>query len=292
MSISKVSLEHRLSVSRSLANAIRRRIWRWSFAPRQAELGSFFLDPSDHIGAERIIMGDRYEGRLLALLGEVIDRLQLGRGCALDVGANIGNHACFFARRFRRVICVEPGKAASLVLEANLVLSGTSNYEIHRVALGREARSGVLDRIDQQNLGSSVVREVDGAGEFRIMRGDELLRGLDVHDLTLVKIDVEGSEIDVLDGLAEILDASKPMVCVEVLEAQRWETARNLLRASGYEEWFVVVPARIPRGFFGRVWATLRGQTLRLTPLADSFREGGYDMILCMTREHVMRLAG
>lgn len=79
------SISIRLPAGRAIANAVRRRIWRSLFAPHQHELRSFFLDPRDHIGAERIIMGDRYEGQLLALLGRVIERLGLGTGSVLDV---------------------------------------------------------------------------------------------------------------------------------------------------------------------------------------------------------------
>lgn len=283
MSRSIDPLRIHLPVRRAITNAIRRRVWRWLFADDQGKLGSFFLDPRDHIGAERLITGDSYEGQLLALLGQVIDRLELGTGSVLDVGANIGNHACYFVRRFRHVICVEPGRAASLVLDANLYVSGLQNYEIHRAALGREERSGVLDRISHDNLGSSVVRPVDGEGEFRITRGDRLLREAGISNLKLIKIDVEGAEVEALEGLAETLASEKPVVCVEVLEQQRWDQARSLLVAAGYGAWFVILPDAEPRSAAGRLWTTLRGRRLRLAPLPKTFRENGYDMILCMT---------
>lgn len=290
MSRSVEPLEIHLTAQRAITNAVRRRVWRWLFADDQGKLGSFFLDPRDHIGAERVITGDWYEGQLLALLGLVIDRLELGSGSVLDVGANIGNHACYFARRFRHVVCVEPGRAASLVLDANLDVSGLQNYEIHRVALGKEERSGVLDRISHDNLGSSVVRSVDGEGEFRITRGDRLLREAGIRDLKLIKIDVEGAEVEALEGLAGTLASEKPIVCVEVLDEQRWDQARTLLLAAGYGAWFVIVPDAEPRTAAGRLWTTLRGRRLRLTPIPKTFRENGYDMILCMTSAQASQL--
>jgi len=285
------AISSRLPVGRTIANALRRRLWRLLFARHQNRMGSFFLDPRDHIGAERLITGDRYEGQLLALLGMVIDRLGLGEGTALDAGANIGNHACFFAPRFRHVICVEPGRVAALVLEANLDAAGFRNFEIHRFALGKDAGAGVLDRISDDNLGSSVVRKVDGEGEFRIVSGDQLWRQTGASDLQLIKIDVEGAEVDVIEGIACTLATEKPLVCVEVLEEQRWNLVRQLLVAAGYGAWFVVVPAVDARSLLGRIWSTLRGRRYDLTPLSTTFRSGGYEMILCMTSSHVARLA-
>lgn len=284
------TISTRLLVGRSIANAVRRRIWRSLFAQHQNEMGSFFLDPRDHIGAERIIMGNRYEGQLLVVLGRVIDKLGLGAGSVLDVGANIGNHACFFAPRFRHLICVEPGRVASLVLEANLYASGIRNFEIHRCALGKNNHAGVLDQISDDNLGSSVVRKVDGDGDFKVVRGDQLLLQAGARDLQLVKIDVEGAEVEAIEGLADTLAAEHPLVCVEVLEEQRWDDIRQLLVAAGYHAWFVVAPEVETRGVLGRIWSTLRGKRLRLTPLPAAFSADGYDMILCMTSSHVARL--
>lgn len=290
MSSGTRSISTRRPMGRAVADAVRRRIWRSFFAPHQHELGSFFLDPRDHIGAERIVMGDWYEGQLLALLGRVIERLGLGTGSVLDVGANIGNHACYFAPRFRHVICVEPGRVASLVLEANLYASGVRNFEIHRCALGNDERAGVLDQVSDDNLGSSVVRKVDGESEFKIVRGDQLLQQASVTDLRLIKIDVEGAEVEVIEGLADTLAAKKPLVCVEVLEEPRWSEIRRLLLAASYVEWFVAVPATQSQGIIGRIWSTLRGKQLHLTPLPATFPAGGYGMILCMTNSHVARL--
>ena len=78
-----------VSSSRSVANAVRRRIWRWLYAPHQMRLGSFYCDPHDHIGAERIIMGEAYEESTLTVLDAVIQRLGLAKGTALDIGANL-----------------------------------------------------------------------------------------------------------------------------------------------------------------------------------------------------------
>jgi len=96
-----------------IINAVRRRLWRALFSSDIKGLDSFFLDPRDHIGVERIVSGDFYEKVNLDILYELKNRLDLGSGICIDVGSNIGNHACFFSHIFSRVICVEPGDIAS-----------------------------------------------------------------------------------------------------------------------------------------------------------------------------------
>lgn len=285
---------HRILPHRSIVNAVRRRLWLRIFASHQAHLGSFFLDPRDHIGSERIIMGDLYEGATLEVLGAVIERLGLGKGSVLDVGANIGNHACWFASRFSHVVCVEPGKVASLILEANLAASDAHNVTLHRCALGDREAIGHLERVSATNLGSSVVTEVDEIeeGEFRIVRGDDLWATSSPDaPLELVKIDVEGAEASVIRGLTGVLSRYQPIVCVEVLDESRWHTVRALLESAGYASWYVI-DADINPGasVLARVRSACRGRTYRMVPLPSPFGSRGYDMILCMTRSHAMKM--
>lgn len=285
MTRSSELLSYHVPPSRSAVNAVRRRIWRWLYAPAQAELGSFYCDPHDHIGAERIIMGSPYEGATLAVLDAVIGRLGLGRGVALDVGANIGNHACWFAERFSRVLCVEPGKVASTVLEANICARGIQNASVHRCALGSLEAEGFLDVVAVDNLGSSVVRKSDAEGEFRILRGDDFVSDVLGSDgnIELVKIDVEGGEIEVVLGLTGVLAKYRPLVCVEVLDRGRWLHLKESLARAGYTSWYVIQVSPDRTGFISRMRAICCGTTHRLMTLPKEFRVGGYEMILCMT---------
>jgi FkbM family methyltransferase len=280
-----VPLSFHVSPRRSAANAVRRRIWRWLYARALADLGSFYCDPRDHIGSERIIMGARYEGATLAVLDSVITGLGLGKGAALDVGANIGNHACWFAERFDNVLCVEPGKVASIVLEANLYARKIRNASVHRCALGSCEGAGFLDVVSEENLGSSVVRKCGGEGEFRILRGDDFVSevaGGNAH-IEVVKIDVEGGELEVVQGLTAVLAQYQPLVCVEVLDGERWCHLKESLTRVGYTSWYVIHADPDRNGMWSRLRTIWRGTSYRLITLPKVFRTGGYDMIFCMT---------
>lgn len=130
-------------------------------------------------------------------LDSVITALGLGKGAALDVGANIGNHACWFAERFDKVLCVEPGEVAFNSTR------GQSLRTQDTQCVGTSLRIGILRRGwrpgcgFRKNLGSSVVRKCGGEGQFRILRGDDFVSevaGGNAH-VEVVKIDVEGAKL-------------------------------------------------------------------------------------------------
>lgn len=288
-----MSTRIRLPLMEFLANAMRRRVWRMLFAQAQERLGTFFLDPRDHIGKERLVTGDRYEAVGLRALDELVTRLGLDPGMALDGGANIGNHACWFASRFAHVLCVEPGRVAGLVLEANLIASGRTNWQIAHCALGDREGSGSLEIVDKVNLGSSRVVPSHGAiAAFPILTGDELLATHQPPDLpvTLIKLDIEGAELLALTGLKGTLATSQPLICVEALDSERWMPIQALLASEGYDT-FLALTTDWPTGSpLSRWFALLGGRHWSLTAIPHSFPAGGYEMVFCLTRQQAGKL--
>lgn len=280
---------HRRGPARLVADRLRRWLWRSWFEGGQRRLGGFFLDASDHIGRERLIGADRYEAANLHAIRTLASRLAGDGGIALDVGANIGNHSCAFLPWFKHVVSVEPGRVASLVLEANLVASGRRNWSVERCALGAAAGEGFLRKPTADNLGSSqLAGPGDGDEPVRISTGDDLLfrQGLQRARVALVKLDVEGAEVDALRGLAQTLARDAPVVCVEALEPGRWDALRAVLNGHGYLHFLAIQP--VARG-----WARLlRGEDFVLAPLPAVFPPGGFDMVFCLTGEHADRLQG
>lgn len=282
----------RMALKAMLATWLRRRLWRMLFAPAQQRLGSFFLDPRDHIGRERLVVGDVYEAAALGAIDELIEPLGLGRGMAIDVGANIGNHACRFVRQFQHVLCVEPGRVAGLVLEANLTASGQCNWQIEHCALGELEGSGTLCVIDQVNLGSSrVFASETGRGQFPVHTGDNLLAASETPKLpvTFIKLDVEGAELAALKGLRQTLSRDHPLICVEALDKELWKAMQDFLSAIGYTT-YLVLTRELARVTFPRLTpaANARGS---LGALPDLFRPGGYEMVFCLTAAQARLLA-
>ncbi|MBY0429748.1 MAG: FkbM family methyltransferase [Rhodospirillales bacterium] len=150
-------------------------------------------------------------------------------GTIVDVGANVGNHALYFARHLRPacLIPVEPNPAAVTRLKENLSLNGLSVDE-------RGFGVGVGQSVGRVGLalhehGDLVVGRLSGTGEVPVLPLDDLLD----RRVDFLKIDVEGMEMEVLAGARRILTEDRPLVLIEVQEAG-FEAFHAFCREAGY----------------------------------------------------------
>lgn len=133
-----------------------------------------------------------------------------------DIGANIGNHA-LFALKFlhvARLIAFEPNPLAIGVLRSNLILNGVADRaDLSHLGIGLSDSDagGFTINAPAGNLGGG--RMIEGTGDLPVRRGDALLAD---ERVDFIKIDVEGMELRVLDGLSATIAAHRPRLFVEV----------------------------------------------------------------------------
>lgn len=137
-------------------------------------------------------------------------------GVFADIGANIGNHTLFAAAFFglSRVICFEPNPRAIRLLCANVALNQMSDIvDLSNLGVGvsNETRGDFGMETRGKRLGS--LRMLEGQGEISVVTGDSVL--LDAKP-DVIKIDVEGMELKVLNGLSETIRRHEPTIFVEV----------------------------------------------------------------------------
>jgi FkbM family methyltransferase len=132
----------------------------------------------------------------------------------VDIGANLGNHANFFEAKGAKVTAFEPVAENFLLLNKNCI-SGTT----HNVALGRSAAISEmlvnLSSMGDSHLRDSICLASDSSSEVRTVE----VRTLDsfhLQNADLVKIDVEGFELDVLEGAKETLARCSPALWIEI----------------------------------------------------------------------------
>lgn len=141
-------------------------------------------------------------------------RLPLKGRVAIDVGANLGVYTVALARAGARVEAFEPLPACADLLDAYR----GSHAHVHRVALGRApgAASIYVPRADGV--------AVTGRAGFTPPVGDHsvvpvrvtTLDEFDFREVALVKVDVEGHEMDVLYGARATLERERPVLLVEI----------------------------------------------------------------------------
>jgi FkbM family methyltransferase len=178
---------------------------------------------------EMLNFGD-YEHDELGWVEALLRGLEDGPLTFVDIGANIGFYSIAVAALFPsfRVIAFEPMPDSFANFERNIELNGADNVECHRLGLAATegkltfwtypgltaATSSVplLDRPDCTEVVSDVVR-IDDFLEETTGR---------IH---FVKCDVEGAELNVLQGAPQLLARDAPVIMCEMLRkwTQRFE---------------------------------------------------------------------
>lgn len=138
----------------------------------------------------------------------------------VDVGAHHGFYTCLAGTRGKRVVAFEPNQDNLRYLLGNVALNGLeARVEVFPVGLSRQ--SGVL-RLYGRNTGASLrpgwnAQSQTDATFIPISTLDRLASTIDHSTRLLVKIDVEGAELDVLGGAAATLArAVAPSFLVEI----------------------------------------------------------------------------
>lgn len=183
------------------------------------------ISEDDHIIKNIQTSGTFYEFELLNYLR----LLRIKGRCAIDVGANIGNHSIFFSAFLaENVISVEANSDIIPALEENLS-NNNCNHEIVASALGAESGCGELSFPLENNVGAG--RITKGAGNIKIITLDNIAPNEGVF---LVKIDVEGMEMDVLQGGCELITSQRPDLVIEASTEMEFSAIDKFLRPFGY----------------------------------------------------------
>lgn len=126
----------------------------------------------------------------------------------IDVGSNIGNHAYFFKNicNADKVLCFEPLPDNFSLLQMNC-----SNCELYPIGLSSENKSGYIQMTEPIDSNSGTAKISDNGVEITL----STLDSYNLKDVSFIKIDVEGHELEVLKGAKDTINQSKPDILVE-----------------------------------------------------------------------------
>jgi FkbM family methyltransferase len=146
------------------------------------------------------------------------------RPFVVDVGANIGMFVLFAKTRHpgAEVLAFEPAPASVALLRQNIELHGLDNVTVHETALGATAERDVpftyyplipgnstrypeIKELQKTNMAKTLAVKV----VERMHRGEQITTAVErlssyldaARPIDLLKIDVEGAEVDVLLGI-------------------------------------------------------------------------------------------
>jgi FkbM family methyltransferase len=146
----------------------------------------------------------------------------------LDVGANVGAHTLHMARLVGpkgRVIAFEPTDYAIAKLRANLQANPelTARVDVHQAFLAEQAGAIVAPslasswpvdgtRPDDAQMGSRT-KPLSGATATTL---DSVLEASGGPEVGLIKMDVDGHELEVLQGAQAVLSRCRPIIVMEL----------------------------------------------------------------------------
>jgi FkbM family methyltransferase len=196
------------------------------------------VHPSDHISALMKRTNTFYE---VDVLEKIRDRLnsQGKKGVAIDVGAFVGTHSVYLARvcHFTQVMAYEPDPDSFETLRKNLYLNGVENRVacVNKAAGGRRGNCALV-RPDPFNRGSSCLRygSDDGVVTAQVITLDEEFGDQQAKRIQLIKIDVEGCEVQVLRGARRIIREHRPLLSIEAHTTSHLLHLLGILQKEGY----------------------------------------------------------
>ncbi len=216
--------------------------------PVRLPFGALWLARNDHIGQPV------REGRFENAESAFVERwLQPGM-TVLDIGAHHGYYTLLASRRVGsegRVVAFEPSPREREALRQHVKLNRCGNVLVEGLALGSENKEAEFYVVQGSQTGCNSLRRpliesTTVARKVQVKRLDDWMKERKIERVDFIKLDVEGGELEVLQGAEQLLERRsrpRPVVLAEVqdLRTGPWgypaKEIIEYLRAKGYE-WF------------------------------------------------------
>lgn len=149
-----------------------------------------------------------WEPETLSILHANLDR----RTTFLDIGAWIGPTTLFAATRARRVIALEPDPLAQRQLRRNVALNSDLSPRVMMVDRALYGSPGMVTLGSEKRGGdskSSIMHQsMHTAWEVSTATPSELASAIEYEERVFIKLDIEGSEYDVVPRMQALLGPS------------------------------------------------------------------------------------
>ncbi len=166
---------------------------------------------------------------------QAIRRLVTNNSIIIDIGANIGAHTLPMAKlvgKKGKVYAIEPTKYAYSKLTKNLLINKSLSKRVQSdqiMLINNDGKGKVKDLYSswplsvrskdekRHSVHQGVLRSISGAEENTL---DSYVSINNITSLDLIKLDVDGNELDVLSGANNILKNLRPVIIMELAPSQ------------------------------------------------------------------------
>jgi len=176
-----------------------------------------------------------------------------------DVGANVGFFTVIGAKLVGpggQVHAFEPVPENAAAVRHNCELNGLKQVTVWETAVSDQSGTGQLQLAEYSGGASLSVAapppDFAGTVDVPLVTLDEIVQTRQAPPPNFVKIDVEGAEIQVLRGMAGVIEKHKPIIIFEIDDgdpqafAQKKTTCTEFLQNFGYT--MEILPDSYPHG--------------------------------------------
>jgi FkbM family methyltransferase len=155
----------------------------------------------------------------------------------IDVGTHVGYYTLLASKIAKEIISIEPNPFNYKLLKFNLKINKIKNaYALNIAASNYNGESGIFIpklkgkiATDESRLDNNISKI-----KIKVVKLDDLLLKIRKNP-DVIKIDVEGSEIQVLEGLQETLRKGVKCLMIEVHSEENKSEVISFLKSLGYE---------------------------------------------------------
>jgi len=180
------------------------------------------LRSNTKLGDKYVIFREAY-GRLWEqFVEDVYERnYQLQKGdTVIDVGAALGFNTVDFSRKVGdegRVVAIEPDEESLVYLERNIELNRCKNVRVVKKGVWSKKDKLKFYLNERAGVNSAVITSVGkviGTVEIEVDTLDNILEELEIDKVALIKMDIEGAEIEALKGMDRIVNKNNDVKVV------------------------------------------------------------------------------
>jgi FkbM family methyltransferase len=168
----------------------------------------------------------------------------------VDVGAHIGSYTVPIAKKVQKVIAFEPNKDTFELLTKNIELNHLTNIEAYKLAASKRRgvvsfmyeKESMYSKIIDYNRSTNVTALEENAksSDNNNNNNIHLVNTIDLDRILLkedrvdwIKIDVEGHEMEVLEGAMQTIRVHKPKIIIEI-STGNGEKVKTMVHSIGY----------------------------------------------------------
>ncbi len=158
-----------------------------------------------------------YENEIILTLKEIFKKNKINN-YFIDVGANYGTYSLYFSKNFRKVYSIEAAPKMFKLLQINCEYF--KNIKTFNVAVSDNQLSKFF-YIDNKNFGANslIKKRFNKKIKVKCDTLDRLINKQNIKN-SFIKIDTEGSEINVLKGMKKIFKSQNLIIGIEQLDEE------------------------------------------------------------------------